>query len=299
MIAYLFIGQGVELPWVADDVLADPDVIALVTIASEATGCDIARLLVRGGRELSRSEILQPAMVAVCLGVERMLARAGVAPAIVLGHSLGEITAWAASGAITAEDAVTVAVIRGRLMAREAARHPGGMLRLTGDRETCERAIALGRQLGSICIGAHNGVDEWGLAGDEAALAHVLPQFRTLRLPVAGAWHSPAMAGALDEMTAAITALPRRPMTVRMISNRDGRFAADADLPALLAGQLVHPVQWVASLETLVAAGVRRYVAVGPGKMLRSLVHRNLGVEQHVDIIDSARAVRDFAAACV
>ena len=296
MIAYLMIGQGVDLPWVSDDVLGDPEVAALVTVASEAAGCDLGRLLVRGGPALSRSEIMQPAMVAVCLGVGRMLSRAGVRPDFVLGHSLGELTAWAIAGAITAEDAVKVAALRGRLMAREAALHPGAMLRITGDREACVRAIETGAHAGSICLAAHNGVEEWVVSGEEAALARIVPQFRATRLAVAGPWHSPAMAGAVAELTEALLALPRRPMHARMVTNRDGSFAQEADVPVLLAGQLVHPVQWVASLTTLVGVGVRRFVAVGPGKMLRSLVHRNLGVAQHVDMVDSARSVAELAA---
>ena len=88
-------------------------------------------------------------MVAVCLGVARMLERAGVRAQLMLGHSLGELAAWAAAGAITAEDAMRVAALRGALMAREAARHPGGMVRLIGDPASCDQALAEGAAHGS------------------------------------------------------------------------------------------------------------------------------------------------------
>jgi [acyl-carrier-protein] S-malonyltransferase len=296
VIAFLFIGQGAEQPWVSPEVLGAPEVAPLVALAGAESRVDLVRLLVRGGRELGRSEVLQPAMVAVCLGVVRLLRRAGVVPEVVLGHSLGELTAWAAAGGITDEDAVRVAALRGRLMAREAARAPGGMLRIMGDRATCERAVAGGAQVGSLCIGAHNGDDEWAVSGDDAALAHVIAKFRATRLPLAGAWHSPAMAGAVDEVHAALAALPRRTMRARWIANRDGRIASDADVPELLAGQLVRAVEWVACLETLVACGATRLIVVGPGKMMRALVYRNLGVARGVEIVDSVRAVATAAA---
>jgi acyl transferase domain-containing protein len=270
-------------------------VASLVAIASAEAGADVAHLIAHGGRALGTTAIEQPAMVAVCLGLHRLLERRGVRPAFVMGHSLGELTAWAAAGGIAHEHAVAIAARRGRLMAREAARHPGGMLRLTGDRETCEAAIRLGSQVGSICVGAHNGDLEWAVSGDEAALALVQARFRASRLPVAGAWHSPAIAGAVDELRDALAALPRSPMRARAIANRDGSFAADADMPELLAGQLVRPVRWADMLRTALGAGARRFIAVGPGKTLRALIHLELGVGHRVEIADSVRAVAEIA----
>lgn len=276
--AFLFAGQGVEPPWVGPDMLAEPAVAGLVALAGQASGADVPGLLARGGSQLFRPEVLQPALVAVCLGVFRLLEQAGVGPALVAGHSLGELSAWAACGCIAAEDAVAVAALRGRLMAREAARRPGGMLALrNADRDTCERALALGASAGSICLAAHNAPDEWILSGDHAALAQVAARFSAVRLGVAGPWHSPAMAGAVVELEQALGAIARRPGRARFVANRDGEIAAEDDIPALIAGQLVRPIEWVAALRTVARAGCRRLIAVGPGKMLRGLVRRSLG----------------------
>jgi len=297
VIAFLFIGQGSALPWVSREVLTDDVVAPLVALASEATGVNIARLLTAGGRELARTEVEQPAMVAVCLGVHRMLVRAGLTPDIVMGHSLGEITAWAAAGAVEHEDAVRLAAIRGRLMAREAARHPGGMVRVIGDREVCEAALRRGREAGSLCITAHNGAEEWVLGGDERALASVLAAFPSTRVPITGPWHTPAIADAAGEFLEALAGLERRPLQARFIANRDGSLPEADAIPALLAGQLVHPVRWVDMIRTAVSADVRRFIAVGPGKTLRALVQRNLGSGQLVEIADSARSIASVASA--
>ena len=296
MIASMFIGQGVELPWVDADVLAQPAVADLVALASEHAHVDIQRLLTRGGRDLARSEVVQPAMVAVCLGVHRLLEAAGVAPAVVAGHSLGELTAWAAAGGLTDRDAIALAALRGALMAREAARRPGGMVRLKGDRVLADRILADAPR-DSLWLGAHNGPDEFALAGDEAAIAHVLARHPAVRLAVAGAWHCPVMAGAVDELATALADAPKAPLRAKLIANRDGSLATGAALPDLFVGQLTRPVQWVSVLTTLARLEPRRILAVGPGKTLRALVHRNLGVDRHVEMIDSMRAIEAAARA--
>ena len=293
MTAFLFAGQGVEPPWVSPELLADPCIAELVGVAGEAAGCDVRRLLARGGRELARTEVLQPALVAVCLGIDRRLARAGLRPSIVLGHSLGELAAWAAAGGISAEDAIRLAAKRGALMAREAARRPGGMLRVTCDRGTCERLVAEATGAGAICIAAHNAPEEWVVGGDPAPIAWLAARLPSARLAVAGAWHSPAMAGAAAEFTAAIAAVPQRAPRARMIANRDGRFVDGADVPERLAGQLVRPIEWVASLATLASAlpAPARLLAIGPGKLLRRLVRDCLGDAREVEIVDGERAI--------
>ena len=286
LLAFVFAGQGVDPPWVDAGILAEPATAALVAVASEATGVDVARALARGGRELARTEVLQPAMVAVGLGVVELLARAGVRPSIVAGHSLGEVAAWAASGAISAADAVAAAAVRGRLMAREAARRPGGLVRLhDADDALCARALQHGAAAGAISIAAHNAPDQWVLAGDDAALDRVVGAFRSTRLAVAGAWHSPAMADAVEEVDLAFAAIPRR-RGVPLVANRTGAIAPPDAVPGLLAGQLVHRIEWVATQRTLAAAGATRWIACGHGSTLRAMARRTLGDAVVVDVVD-------------
>jgi len=292
--AFLFAGQGVDPPWIARDLLDRPAARPLVAAAAETTGVDVGKLLARGGRELADTAILQPALVAACLCAAAELAAAGVAPAAVCGHSLGELAAWAAGGRVAAVDAIAAAAVRGRLMAREAARHPGGMVAVRGGAAELARALAAGRARGSLVLAAENAPDEHVVSGTEPALAAALAAVPATRLPVAGAWHSPAMAGAVDELAAALAAVPARTPRALLVCNRTGALAAPGDLPALLAGQLVHPVRWVATLRSLRALGVTRYIVVGPGKLLRSLVRRTLG-DVAIDMIESMRDVARVA----
>jgi [acyl-carrier-protein] S-malonyltransferase len=266
VIAFVFPGQGADPPWVDAAMLARPELRDRVALASAATGVDVEQLLRRGGRDLARTEVLQPALVAVCLGIVRTL---DVTPDIVSGHSLGELTAWAASGAISDADAIAVAAVRGRLMADAAARTPGGMVALR-DPETADRIIASGE----LCLAAHNAPDEVVLSGPRDAIARVLREVPSTRLAVAGAWHSPAMADAVPELSRALHAIARKP-GVRFVANRDGAVAAAAAIPELLAQQLVRPIAWVAAQRTL-AETARRWLVIGPGAAVRALARRTV-----------------------
>lgn len=337
--AFLFAGQGVDPPWIARDVLDRPAAQPLLAAATDATRVDIARLLSRGGRELADPAILQPALVAACLCVVSELAAAGVVPSLVCGHSLGELAAWSAGGHVAAADAIAVAAVRGRLMARQAKLAPGGMAAVRGGPAELARALDAGRARGaialpgqapaargcerpaeiatgeatprpcpaggavpapldrtpSIVVAAENAPDEHVVSGSEAALAGVLAAVPATRLPVAGAWHSPAMAGAVDELREALAAVPAQAPHAVLVCNRTGGPADPAALPALLAGQLVHPVRWVTVLGTLRALGATRYLVVGPGKLLRALIRRTLG-DVAVESVDSMRDVARVAA---
>jgi [acyl-carrier-protein] S-malonyltransferase len=129
-------------------------------------------------------------------------------------------------------------------------------------------------------LAARNAPDEYVLSGDEAALSLVRLRFRSVRLATDGAWHSPAMAGAVEELERALRAVPRAETAGHLVLNHTGRIAErNDDVPSLLAAQLVWPIDWVAVLRTLRDKGVERFVTVGPGKFLRGSVRRTLGRE--------------------
>jgi len=250
---------------------------ALLERAAEAADLPLTRITAHGGRALERTEVLQPVLVAVALSTFAALREASMA--FVAGHSLGEIAAFSAAGCISPDDAVDIAALRGRLMAREAARRPGGLLAiLDGSEAAVAAALARGRAAGWMEIAAWNAVDEVILAGDPAALAAAPAAAPSRRLPVAGAWHSAAMQGAVEELRAALRRAPRRPPSVAMVLNRDGLPASGPDeIPDQIAEQLTRPIHWTRTLATLSTAGVTDLVTIGPGKVLRGLARKALG----------------------
>jgi [acyl-carrier-protein] S-malonyltransferase len=255
---------------------------ALLDRAAAAAGLTRAGLAERGGRALERTAVLQPVLTAIALAAHHRLASAGVSAEVIAGHSLGEIAAWSATGAVAPEDAVDVAALRGRLMEREAARRPGGLLALLdGAAATVEHALALGRARGEIEVGAVNAPDEVVLTGDEVSLRAVAGALPCRRLPVAGAWHGPAMRGAVEELREALRGLPRRPARAAFVSNRHGAIVEREDeIPDLLAEQIARPVQWARALATIAAREPPALVTVGPGAVLRGLVRKAPGLER-------------------
>ncbi|MFO0587318.1 MAG: acyltransferase domain-containing protein [Polyangiaceae bacterium] len=289
-VAFLFPGQGTKrvhetLRFVAR---AAADSVLLETArarceeAARAAGVQLDHLLRRPSL-LDETEVLQPVLTAVCLAIAECLSRHGITPNIVLGLSAGEIPALAAAGGVSIEQAISLAALRGRLMARQAARHPGAMAALaTSDPAVVERALAIGREAGALEIAAQNGPDETVLTGDVAAVTRMMRQSEvpTTRIPTPGAWHSAAMEGALSEWRAALDETSISPLRAEMVANRTGALVpsspdAPSAIRALLAEQLVRPVEFRRALFT-VRERCDAVVMVGPGAVLRALWYRNL-----------------------
>jgi [acyl-carrier-protein] S-malonyltransferase len=298
-IALLFPGQAPKhLLSAVADTASDPAGRALLDRAAAAAQVPYSRLLERGGRALDRTEILQPVLTAVALHAARALLDAGIVAHAVAGHSLGELAAWSAAGALTPDDAVDLAALRGRLMAREADRSPGGLLALLdGSDAAIARAFAAGSPHGHLAIAAWNAPDEIVLTGAPAALAAAAAVVPARPIPVAGAWHSPAMAGAVEELRRALHSAPRSPLACPLVANRDGRVAAEDTIADLLAEQLTHPICWTRTLETLSELGITDHVTAGPGAVLRGLLRKCRGADTRVHGTEDAADRRRTLAA--
>ena len=233
--------------------------------------------------------LLQPRVTALCLAIVAELEVRGLRPDIVAGHSLGEVSACSAAGCIDHVTAVRVAAARGRLMAREAVLHPGGMLALTAsDRSVANEAVAEAQRHGQVTIAAHNAFDQWVVSGEWAALRSIAARLDAATLPVVGAWHSEAMAGAVEEYREILGRALTMPIRVPLVCNRTGAIVERVEeLTDLLALQLTHPVEWVATMGTLSRFGITDIVAVGPAKAIRGLLRRGLDRRIAIHAVES------------
>jgi [acyl-carrier-protein] S-malonyltransferase len=282
--AWLFPGQGGTL---AGALRVTPGPVArLLARAGEALGVDLPRLVATGDPRLARTEVAQPALVAVCLGIARELEARDGGPDVVAGHSLGELTAAAFAGYFSDEEAIELAVERGRAMAACARARPGAMAAVrTEDPAEVDRWLARGRARGEAVLAAHNAPTQWVLSGDRGALAAIAETTALTFLATDGAWHSPRMAPAQERWGARLRAARLDPPSRTLILNCGRAAAPGEDLAALLAGQLTRPIDWVASLRTLQELGVARIVALGPAKALRGLCRETLGTDVPVALV--------------
>lgn len=260
--AFLFAGQGAEVPGMGLGLGAA--MAPWFERLHALTGLDVERALRRGDPALRASEHLQPTLVAIQLATVAVLADSGVHANVLAGHSLGELAAVAASGALDHERTVRLAALRGKLMGEAARAHPGGMVAV--DRR-CE--------LAGLELAAHNAADEWVMTGANTDIERALATTRATRLPVAGPWHSRYMSDAALAFRRALSDVPFTEAQVPVIANRDG--AVGDDWAEMIAGQLTRPIAWVAVLEALRARAVDTIVTIGPGKVMRGLVRKTLG----------------------
>ncbi|MBL9137296.1 MAG: ACP S-malonyltransferase [Verrucomicrobiales bacterium] len=301
MIAFLFPGQGSQEIGMGSDLsTAHPDFKKWIERASDQVGIDLLLLARRGPqRELSRTRFLQPLLVWTSLGYHRSLVDRGLRPDFVLGHSLGEISALAASGVVAPEVAIDIAVRRGAWMEEAAAHAEGGMLAVT----TLDRdgVLASFRELdpaGQLALAADNTPDQLVFSGpapllDAAATRLARERLGTSRrLVVSGPWHSPAMASAQETFGRYLANLSFHPPICPLVLNVTG--VPESDPAAIRRGIircLTEPVLWRPSMAWLRQARVQRLVEIGPGRVLAGLARANgFGNEVQVSTVGSLKA---------
>ena len=190
------------------------------------------------------------------------------------GHSMGELGALVAAGALEKRDALRLVALRGRLM-DEAGRPGDGMLAL---RAGLPVAAPIAERHG-LAVANDNAPEQVVLSGPDAALEAAAVDakeagLRAMRLPVSGAFHSTAMEAAVPEFTSALADTPFAESRVPVLSGVTARPFSDPRTG--LAQSLTHPVRWREVLLELRAAGATRFIETGPGRVLSGLVRRTL-----------------------
>ncbi len=285
MNAFLFPGQGSqEIGMAADLFKSDAHFSSLVTRASERTGADLGRVCLRGpDRELRHTRNLQPLLVCVSLGYLRHLTGAGVKPNLVLGHSLGEITALAAAGIVSFEGAVDIAAKRGELMATAAEQAPGAMTAvLSSEREAVLAMLARELPGAQLVLANDNAPNQFVLSGDSTALTRAAQLITAAKLgqcrplAVAGPWHSPLMSAAAKTFGAWLDRVEFHPPQVPLWFNVTAAAESDPQtIRSLLVRNLVEAVRWRSALTALRQAAPQSLFEIGPGRVLSGLARAN------------------------
>ncbi|MBA2442455.1 MAG: ACP S-malonyltransferase [Rubrobacter sp.] len=210
----------------------------------------------------------------------------GVEPDVVAGHSLGEYTAAYAAGALSLEDGMRLVAERDRLMMAASREHPGGMTALVGAglREVTEAVAGISAADRVVVVANYNTPRQTVVSGEPEALEEVSGTVggRKFELEVAGAFHSPLMAGAARGMDELLSQVELRDPEVPMVSATDGAVLAKADDVRLaLRNQMLSPVRWVAVVERFAELGVEEIVEAGEdGTLVRMLRDfKEVGIE--------------------
>jgi [acyl-carrier-protein] S-malonyltransferase len=268
--AILFPGQGSQTAGMAAVTAAHrPD---LLTQAREELGADPFERIGDG------THFAQPALY--CASLAHWKQAGSPRGTMLAGHSLGELAALVAGGALDAPAGLRLAVLRGRLMEDAAAASPGGMMAVLGGSDEAVRALAAAHQL---TVANENAPGQVVLSGATEALTEARREARAeglkaIRLPVAGAFHSPLMAGAAVAFETALAEIEFAAPELPVFSSTAA--APFVNIRAGLVAALTEPVRWQATLKRMRAAGAEVFLETGPGDVLTGLVRRTLdGVE--------------------
>lgn len=291
----------------ADLFKSDSTFRSLIALASELVGENLEPICLRGPeKKLVQTRWLQPLLVAVSLGYLRHLTERGGQPGLVLGHSLGEITALAAAGVVTPTDAVRIAAKRGELMDEAAAKLDGGMLAVNvEDRTRLLDWLASAQPRNRVTLANDNAPTQVVLSGERSALT-ACAEFilreklgKCRFLAVSGPWHSPFMAEAAIRFEAWLRQIPMQPPQPPMLLNVTAACAATVgDIRSSIGSALTRPVQWAACMTAVRALNPRWLLEVGPGRVLAGLARANgFGAETQILNVSNLRGVEGAAQA--
>ena len=287
MRAFVFPGQGAQTIGMGK-ALADayPTAKAVFDEVNEALNEDLSALIWNGDiADLTLTRNAQPALMATSIAAMRALASEGVhisAASFVAGHSLGEYTALAASGALSLSDTARLLRVRGTAMQEAVPVGIGAMAALLGlDFETA-RAVAQEAAQGEVCQAANdNDPSQVVVSGHKAAVERALiiakekGAKRAMLLPVSAPFHCSLMAPAADVMARALEGVEIAAPNVPLVANVAATAVTDpAEIRSLLVAQVTGSVRWRESVGYMAAQGVTEVWEIGAGKALSGMIRR-------------------------
>ncbi|NNK69776.1 MAG: ACP S-malonyltransferase [Flavobacteriaceae bacterium] len=281
MKAYVFPGQGAQFPGMGLDLYENsPSAQDLFEIANDILGFHITDIMFEGtADDLKQTKVTQPAIFLHSVILAKVLGD-NFKPDMVTGHSLGEFSALVANGALQFEDGLKLVAARADAMQKACEMIPGTMAAVLGlDDDVVEKVCAMTD--GIVVAANYNCPGQLVISGEVQAVETACEALkeegarRALILPVGGAFHSPLMEPAREELAAAIEQTEFKKPTCPIYQNVTAKATVDpTEIQNNIIAQLTAPVRWTQSVQHMLKDGASNFIEVGPGKVLQGLVRK-------------------------
>jgi [acyl-carrier-protein] S-malonyltransferase len=280
MKAYVFPGQGAQYPGMGKDLYENSaEAKALFEKANEILGFDITKIMFEGMvDDLKETKVTQPAIFLHSVLLAKTVK--DFAPDMVAGHSLGEFSALVANGALTFEDGLKLVYKRALAMQKACEAEPSTMAAIVGlDDNIVEEVCA---SVDEVVVPAnYNCPGQLVISGSFAGIDKACELLtargakRALKLTVGGAFHSPLMEPAREELAAAIESTTFSKPVCPVYQNVNALPTSDPDvIKKNLIAQLTAPVKWTQTVQNMIADGATSFTEIGPGTVLQGLVKK-------------------------